>query len=48
MVAQAGAAISIPPLVSLAYNWNYLRLGIEAEDVVFLEMVKQDPLSLRR
>ncbi|MGB5296446.1 MAG: glycosyltransferase family 39 protein, partial [Thermoanaerobaculia bacterium] len=47
-LTRAGAAISILLLVSLAYNWNYLRLGFEADDVVFLEIVQQDPLPYPR
>jgi len=35
-------------LVSIAYNWDYLRGGFQADDLVFLGLMKQDPLQHSR
>ena len=45
---RPGPALVLLVLVSLAYNWYYLRGGFQADDYIFLDMLRQDPLPYSR
>lgn len=47
-LTRTGPALVLLVLVSLAYNWYYLRGGFQAHDLVFLGLMKQDPLQYSR
>ncbi len=45
---RTGPALGLLLLLSLAYNGYYLRLGFQADDLVFLGLVEQEPLPYSR
>ena len=43
-----GPAVALLVLVSLAYNWCYLKGGFQGEDYIFVSMLRQEPLPYSR